>query len=125
VRSNPPVGCETILVVDDEDMVRRATRIMLTRGGYSVLESCNGDEALALLASRGESIDLIVLDRSMPGRPGEEVLDGLRRLVPDLPVVLLSGQPFSAESVARANAALLKPISTDVLLGTIRSLLDR
>jgi CheY-like chemotaxis protein len=125
VRPSPARGGETILLIDDDDLVRRATRTTLLRNGYRVLESRDGDEALALLAARRETIDLVVLDRSMPGRSGEAILAELRALAPEVLVLLLSGQPFAAESVFRANAALIKPVRTDELLGEVRNLLDR
>ncbi|HKP64148.1 MAG TPA: ATP-binding protein [Polyangiales bacterium] len=121
----PTGGRETILVVDDEELVRRATRSMLTRSGYSVLECCDGDEALRVVAERRAAIDLVVLDRSMPGRRGEDVLVELRKLAPHVPVVLLSGQPFANESASRASASLIKPVTADEMLRTIRGLLDR
>jgi two-component system cell cycle sensor histidine kinase/response regulator CckA len=123
-RPVPSRGRGTILLVDDDEAVRRATRSMLMRCGYQVLEGVDGDDALAVLETRCGTIDLVVLDRSMPGRSGDDVLADLRALAPDMPVVLLSGQPFDAESIARANATLLKPISSDALLHTLRDLLD-
>jgi PAS domain S-box-containing protein len=120
VATSPP---KTILLVDDEELVRRTTHAVLSRFGYTVVESTNGEQALALIAAESVSIDLVVLDRSMPGLSGERVLERIHELAPELPVVLFSGQPFETASTARAAAELLKPIRMDELLRTLRQLL--
>jgi CheY-like chemotaxis protein len=117
-------GCETILLVDDDDLVRRATRSMLVRHGYDVIESQNGADALALCAGGESHIDLVILDRSMPGLSGEGVLDMLRKRMPALPVVLLSGHAVQQRDELQADAALNKPVDINTLLCTLRSVLD-
>jgi CheY-like chemotaxis protein len=124
-REIPATAVKTILIVDDQELVRRTTRAVLSRFGYRVVESCDGEQALAMIASRSVRVDLIVLDRSMPGMSGECVLNRLRELAPEVPVVLCSGQPFEATAMANAAAVLLKPISRDELLRTLRHLLHR
>jgi PAS domain S-box-containing protein len=119
----PSLGSETVLLVDDEELVRRATRSMLTRHGFRVVESCHGQQALALFEERLGRIDVVVLDRSMPGLSGEQVLSKLRELAPRVPIVLLSGQPFESDVAALANAALIKPVNIEGLVTTIRRLL--
>jgi PAS domain S-box-containing protein len=116
---------ETIVVVDDEVLVRRATRGMLVRHGYRVVECSNGEELLALFETSRPEVDLILLDRMLPGQSGEEVLTQLRARAPEIPVVLMSGQPFGNSSAPQADAALLKPVSTDNLLYAIRDVLVR
>jgi two-component system, cell cycle sensor histidine kinase and response regulator CckA len=117
-------GRETILLVDDDDLVRRATRAMLVHHGYNVLESRTGTDALAMCAGAGAHIDLVVLDRSLPDLSGERVLDMLRERVPALPVVLLSGHTIQQRNALQADAALNKPVDIDTLLRTLRSVLD-
>jgi CheY-like chemotaxis protein len=122
-REIPASAPKTILLVDDEELVRRTTRAVFSRFGYQVLESNNGEHALALIEDGSEPIDLIVLDRSMPGLSGEHVLERIRAIAPELPVVLYSGQPFESDATAQAAAELIKPINIDELLRTVRHLL--
>ena len=69
-------------------------------------------------------IDLVILDRSMPGLSGEEVFNKLQSLAHDVPVVLLTGQPAPSATSGRAAALLSKPVELATLLTTLRSILD-
>jgi PAS domain S-box-containing protein len=120
-----PGGHETILLIDDEAPVRRATRAMLEHGGYRVLECGDGEEALSIFAAKRACIDLVVLDRSMPGLSGEQVFFRLQQIASDVPIVLLSGQPGRTTASERAAAALAKPLSVEALLHAVRVVLDR
>jgi DNA-binding NtrC family response regulator len=120
-----PSGTETIFIIDDEALVRRATRAMLEHGGYRVLDCGDGEQALAIFEQKRAAIDLVVLDRSMPGLSGEQVFVRLKQLANDIPIVLMSGQLGVSAVTARAAAAITKPISIDMLLGTVRRVLDR
>jgi PAS domain S-box-containing protein len=113
-------GAGTVLIVDDEPLVRRAVRGILERGGYKVLESADGIEGLATFAQRRDSIDLVLLDQSMPGLSGDQVLLRLMEIAPHLPVVLLSGLPGPAARLVKATAVLTKPADASTLLCTIR-----
>jgi DNA-binding response OmpR family regulator len=77
-----------ILVVDDEDMVRRLIRRTLEEQGYRVVTAANGNEGLAKLDQGG--IDLVLLDINMPGLDGFQVLELIRRRS-NLPVIMLTG----------------------------------
>jgi PAS domain S-box-containing protein len=120
-----PSGTETIFIIDDEALVRRATRAMLEHGGYRVLDCGDGEQALAIFEQKRAAIDLVVLDRSMPGLSGEQVFVRLKQLANEIPIVLMSGQLGVSAVTARAAAAITKPISIDMLLGTVRRVLDR
>jgi PAS domain S-box-containing protein len=120
-----PGGHETVLIIDDEAPVRRATRAMLEHGGYRVIECGDGEEALVLFAAKHANIDLVVLDRSMPGLSGEQVFFRLQEIASDVPIVLLSGQQGTTTASARAAAALAKPLSVEALLHAVRVVLDR
>jgi PAS domain S-box-containing protein len=120
----PPRGSETVVVVDDEPAVRRATRLLLEHGGYRVLECADGEEALRTVSRERDAIDLVLLDRSMPGLSGEEVFERLQELAEDVPVVLLTGQPATSATAERAAAVLSKPVELATLLQTLRSILD-
>jgi two-component system cell cycle sensor histidine kinase/response regulator CckA len=113
-------GTGTVLIVDDEPLVRRAVRGILERGGYKVLESVDGIEGLETFTQQRESIDLVLLDQSMPGLSGDQVLLKLMEMAPQLPVVLLSGLPGPAARLGHATAVLTKPADAATLLCTIR-----
>jgi PAS domain S-box-containing protein len=113
-------GSGTVLIVDDEPLVRRAVRGILERGGYKVLESVDGIDGLEMFTQKRESIDLVLLDQSMPGLSGDQVLLRLMEMAPQVPVVLLSGLPGPAARLGHATAVLTKPADASTLLCTIR-----
>jgi CheY-like chemotaxis protein len=99
-----------ILVVDDEDGLRRALRTVLERAGYEVREARSGQDAVRLW--REEASDLVITDIHMPNKGGIETILELRALSPSLPVIAVSG---SGEMTCRAllrDANLLGPIRT-------------
>ncbi|HEX4353064.1 MAG TPA: PAS domain S-box protein [Polyangiales bacterium] len=118
-------GSETVLLIDDEPLVRRAAAAMLAFGGYRVLEADGGSDGLDIFMRHGREISLVLLDRSMPGLPGEQVALRLRELDPHVPIVLLSGQPGPAPAAAHAAAVLSKPVDAQTLLSAIRDGIDR
>ena len=121
-------GSGVILLVDDEEMVRRAAAAMLTHLGYTVLEAANGQEAILLFQHNLSDIMLVILDLSMPVMNGEECLRRLRSIKPDVPVVLSSG--FSeAEAARRFQSAgiatfLQKPYTVQHLAELVNSALS-
>ena len=84
-------GSGTILIIDDEEIVRRTARSALEHYGYTVVASESGRDGLELLAKLDFAVDLVVLDMTMPGMSGEESLKHLRSIRPELLVVLSSG----------------------------------
>jgi CheY-like chemotaxis protein len=84
-------GSGTILVIDDEEIVRQTARSALEHYGYTVIVSENGRDGLQLLSKMEDAIDLVVLDMTMPVMSGEETLQHLRAMRQDLPVILSSG----------------------------------
>lgn len=113
----------SILVVDDEAMVRRVARSVLARQGYDVLEA-DGIEA-ALDVARSRPVDLVVVDYHMPRAVGPQVVAALREVIRDLRVVYMTGsrgialkgidgeplllKPFTGEELARAVGDALAP----------------
>ncbi len=100
-----------ILVVDDDDGIRRALRTVLERAGYAISEARNGQDAVRLW--REEANDLIITDIHMPDKSGIEMILELRALNPNLPIIAVSG---SGETKCRELLHDAK------LLGAIRTL---
>ena len=121
-------GSGTILIADDERVVRDVARAMLERAGYTVISAADGDEALATFKERDGDIDAVVLDLMMPARSGGEVLRELRAIRPSLPVVVSSG--YAVDALNGAEEAIgeilfvQKPYSSTQLVGAVREALD-
>jgi PAS domain S-box-containing protein len=122
-------GHETILVVEDEEVVRRLATVMLRRLGYRVLTAADGPEAVRLWEKHGDEVDLLFTDVVMPGAMlGMQLAERLRRSKPALKVVLMSG--YSAEILkgevrpVAGTVFLPKPFESHVLASIIRSCLD-
>ena len=120
-------GNETILLVEDEDGVRRLLSHVLAKRGYTVLEAANGPEACALHQQPGRSVHLLLTDVVMPGMNGRELADRLLQLQPDLKVIFMSG--YTDEVLVgiggHAGAMFLqKPLRPEVLAASVRSMLD-
>jgi signal transduction histidine kinase len=105
----PALSPARVLVVDDEPLVRRTLRRVLESVGMHVTEAENGERALEMLAERPLRFDAVLLDLSMPGLSGLDVLARLRPLLPELPVLLLSGD-IGPGVPPGADAALQKPV---------------
>jgi CheY-like chemotaxis protein len=84
-------GGATVLVIDDEAVVRDVTRAMLQSAGYNVVVARDGVETIDLFERDSERIDLVLLDVAMPGMDGREAYEGLCRIREDVLVVLSSG----------------------------------
>ncbi len=121
-------GKETILLVDDEEMVVDVGQAMLEKMGYNVIIARSGEEACDTIAECGESVDIVLLDLIMPGIDGGETFDRIRDMYPQLPVLLSSGYSVSgqaAEILGRGcNGFLQKPFNIYKLSQKIRSILD-
>jgi len=123
-----PGGSETILLAEDEKLVRRWTVDILQRAGYRVLSARDGEEAIGLLERHAGEIDLALVDVIMPKRSGREVFESVRDLRPELPVLFTSGYSFEVIDpgyLPEAELQLLqKPYDSNVLLRRVRDLLD-
>jgi two-component system, cell cycle sensor histidine kinase and response regulator CckA len=122
-------GAETVLLVEDEDLVRQLTREILRRNGYRVLEACDGVAALTLLREHGGPIDLLLTDVVMPRMSGHELVEQARPLRPGMRILYVSG--YSEEAIARQGQLtegielLAKPFTPAALTAKLRQLLDR
>lgn len=121
-------GTETILVVEDEPLVRELTVNTLRMNGYTVLTAADGAEALEILASNAVSIQLVVTDAIMPAMGGRELIGHLRERYGWIRVLLASGyseEGFAVQSALPKDTAYLqKPFSSIRLLGKVRDVLD-
>ena len=82
---------KTILWVDDEEIALEVWSQMLEKLGYSVLQARYGIEALEIFKKRQKSISLVILDMRMPGMSGCEVFDRLKKIQPDVKIIIVSG----------------------------------
>ena len=117
-------GDETILVIEDEEVVRRTTILVLERYGYAALAAADGVEGLDVLQREGEGIDLVLLDLSMPRLSGSEVLAEIRALRPELKVVLCTGYTSSEWDFEGIAGVVQKPFKGEDLARAVRSALD-
>jgi PAS domain S-box-containing protein len=122
-------GRETVLLIDDEEMILEVGAAMLHALGYRVLTAGSGELALQCLEERGGEIDLVVLDLIMPGMDGAAVFSEIRQRLPLLPVVLSSG--YALDDVAKeilatgCGAFIQKPFSLAVLSRQLRQVLEQ
>ena len=117
-------GRETILVVDDEEMVRNMMRRFLERVGYTVLEAVDGKDGLEVFSRERERIDLVLLDLSMPRMSGKEALAEIRLLSPTVKVILFTGYPVGDAQYEGVQGLMRKPIGGSRLLETVRGVLS-
>ena len=121
-------GDETILLVEDETIVRRLVAEILEDAGYTVLQAGDGNSALELVRRHKGALDLLVTDVVMPGMSGRDVATAISSLRPGLEVLYMSGYTDSAivkhGALDPDTAFLQKPFSADDLTRKVRSLLD-
>ena len=123
------VGTETILVVDDYEILRDLNQRMLGRFGYQVMTAASGEAALEIYRHESQSIDLVILDLSMPGIGGKKCLEELLRLNPQARVIITSGlaDATATEEALQAGARgfIGKPYNLKKLLIKVREVLDQ
>ena len=119
----------TVLVVEDEEMVRAGIRRLLQSEGYTVVEAQNGAQALQLLKDEATNhVALVLTDLRMPVMDGRQLAAALARLRPSLPIVFMSGftaQLMDLRLVSPHLAFLAKPFRDADLLATVRGQLDQ
>jgi PAS domain S-box-containing protein len=128
-RAAAPTGSETVLLVEDDAMVRRLARRVLDRLGYAVLEADGVDDAVRICATHRAPIHLLLTDIVMPGMNGVELHARLKAARPDMNALFMSG--YAEDAIARhgvlAEGAdfIQKPFSVDDLAASVRRALDR
>jgi two-component system cell cycle sensor histidine kinase/response regulator CckA len=120
-------GRWAVLVVEDEEMVRRLVARMLVLEGYRVLEARDGREALRVLQRAADRVRIVVTDLAMPGVNGRELATTVARCWPWVPVLFMSGYPamrmVSEGALDPAAPFLQKPFTSDQLARKVRELL--
>ncbi len=124
---NEAGGCETVLLVEDEESVRELVRVTLASRGYHVIEAENGDCGLRVAQAFKEHIDILITDVVMPGIGGRELAKKLVSLRPDISVLYLSGYTEDAVvapgALGPATAFLQKPFTLQNLAKKVREVL--
>ena len=124
-----PGGTETILLVEDELMTRELVSEALISKGYAVVTAPDGEEGMTVYRHYESDIALVITDRGLPKVAGEELCTRIKRIRPEIPIVLVSGfvDPDHREALTSigVDQILMKPYKLDELLVITRSLLDR
>ena len=122
-------GSETILLIDDEEMVLNVSREILQALGYKVIASKNGREAVDMYRSRVNEIDLVVVDMIMPDMSGLEVFKELKSINPGIIVILSSGYSINGAAAKimeqGCNGFIQKPFDLQQISHKIREVLDQ
>jgi CheY-like chemotaxis protein len=119
-------GTETILLVEDEDGLRVATRHRLELQGYTVLEAADGGAALAVSDQTSGAIDMLLTDIVMPGISGRILADQMKLRRPDIKVLFVSGytgQQLGQEVLELGSHFLQKPFTRENLTRKVREVL--
>jgi two-component system cell cycle sensor histidine kinase/response regulator CckA len=125
---HPSPGTETVLLAEDEEMVRRLAREFLSGNGYQVLEAGNGREALLLSEAHRGEIHLLLTDVMMPKMSGRELGERIRRQRPGLRILYMSG--YTDDAILRGGVLedgipyLQKPFTQEGLARKVREVLD-
>ena len=121
-------GSETILLVDDEEMIIGVGKAMLENLGYRVIVANGGEEAIEAVKNMGNEIDLVILDLIMPGIDGGKTFDRIREIHPGMLVILASGYAINgqANEIMRkgCNGFIQKPFNICELSSKVRKMFD-
>jgi PAS domain S-box-containing protein len=121
-------GTETILLVEDEELVRVLVADVLGEAGYRVLEASDGEEAIAEIAEHKGAIDVLLTDVVLPGISGRDLHQWVQERHPEVPVLFMSGYAYDAikrRGILDEGASFIrKPFAIDALLLRLRDLLD-
>lgn len=121
-------GAETILVVDDEELIRHLAKRILEKSGYSVLTARSGKEGIKVYAQHKSEISLVILDLIMPQMGGKQCLEELLKISPQVKALIASGFAVEGDTKAfldtEAKGIVPKPFNMRELLRSVRHVLD-
>lgn len=119
-------GKEHVLILDDEEMIASLMKTLLESRGYQVTVAQRPENALEFVKNSGQDVDLAILDYSLPTESGESCLAEMRRVLPDLHAILITGEAAPAADRADERTRFLtKPFSADALAVLVREMLDK
>ena len=122
-------GTETLLLIDDEDVILQVGQPMLESLGYTVMSATDGETAVDMYQQLSDQIDLVILDVIMPGMSGSAIFDRLKEINPQVRVLLASGYSLSGQAeeiLARGCVGFIqKPFSLEQLSVRLRDIFDR
>jgi CheY-like chemotaxis protein len=123
-----PSGTETILLVEDEESLRKLVKGCLSSRGYNILDAGNGEEALKVAQQYDGNIPLLLTDVIMPGMSGRELADSLKQSRADVKILYMSGYTHdlvTQQGILESGSDILqKPFSINALLSRVRDVLD-
>ncbi len=128
ILGNISAGKGTILIVDDNEMIRRFARDVFEAGGYTVFEATNGRDAIAICEHSGESIDLLLTDVIMPVMGGLLLAENVEKRFPNIAILFMSGFSTDAtlhDSVGKSTVNFIqKPFSPEALELKVNEIFD-
>jgi len=128
ISETPREGTETILLVDDEEILRELARQILEKFGYKVIPASDGETGLEIYRSEQSRINLVILDLIMPGMGGVKCLDELLKINSEAKVIIASGYfidgSTGATSKAGAKGFIKKPYILEGMLNEIRRVIE-
>jgi signal transduction histidine kinase len=124
-----PRGTETLLIAEDDDVLRNLSRGLLEDAGYKVIEAKNGNEAIEIFSRHKDEIQMLIFDVIMPRKGGIEAFQSIKRIRPDIKALFISGyssDKFNIDDMQDGGSELIfKPVSSSTLLAKVREILDR
>lgn len=116
--------CGTILLIDDEEAIRTLARTILERAGYNAIVTPSGELGLEMLRSRPDHVDLIIVDYSLDGLSGTELVAALRSVAPTMPIIISSGEDIDLDRLPTELQVdlgfLQKPYKAEALVEIIK-----
>jgi two-component system cell cycle sensor histidine kinase/response regulator CckA len=117
-----------VLIIDDQEAVITVGKAILHTLGYTVIMAKNGQEAVEIFESNKEKVDFVILDMIMPGMSGGETYDAIKKINPDIKVILSSGYSLEGQATKilerGCNGFIQKPFNVSDLSRKIREVLD-
>jgi two-component system cell cycle sensor histidine kinase/response regulator CckA len=125
----PPRGSETLLLAEDEPVVRELTKSVLEEFGYTVMEAKDGVDAIEKFEANRDGIQLLILDVIMPRKDGKQVYNQIKKMRPDMKALFISGYTgdfLSRRGMLEENLNFIsKPLTQNMLLRKVREVLDK
>jgi two-component system cell cycle sensor histidine kinase/response regulator CckA len=122
-------GTETILLIDDEQMITEVGQTMLEKLGYRVFVANSGEDGIVLMNERGADIDLVILDMIMPGMDGGQTFDRIREIHSTIPVILSSGYSLNGQAEKIINRGcsgfIQKPFGLETLSRKVHEVMNQ